>query len=73
MKIGHMQEFDLEKNPRLIEVSFTRRVSSRGDRTYPKLQAFIVDYEEIINNADIITGNGQIILVREPFYLSIGG
>lgn len=75
MKIGYIQEYDLELNPHLterfkfIEASFTRRISSRGDRVYSKMLQFPVDYEEIVDNANIMKNNSDIILVREPFLL----
>ena len=75
MKIGYIQEYDLELNPHLPErfkfreASFTRRISSRGDRVYSKMLQFPVDYEEIVDNANIMKNNSGIILVREPFLL----
>lgn len=75
MKIGYIQEIDLELNPHLTEkfrfkeATFTRRISSRGDRVYSKLLLFPVDYEEIVSNANIMKNNSQIILIREPFLL----
>lgn len=75
MKIGYIQEIDLELNPyltekfRFKEATFTRRISSRGDRVYSKLLLFPVDYEEIVSNANIMKNNSQIILIREPFLL----
>jgi len=74
MKIGYIQEIDLQLNPqckerfRFREASFTRRISSRGDRVYSKMLALPVDYEEIVDNANIMK-NSKIILVREPFLL----
>lgn len=75
MKIGYIQENNLELNPHLTErfrfreATFTRRISSRGDRVYSKLLMFPVDYEEIVSNANIMKNNSKIILVREPFLL----
>ena len=75
MKIGYIQEYDLEINPHLTErfkfreASFTRRISSRGDRVYSKMLQFPVDYEEIVDNANIMKNNSDLILVREPFLL----
>ena len=75
MKIGYIQEYDLELNPHLTErfkfreASFTRRISSRGDRVYSKMLLSPVDYEEIVDNANIMKKNSKIILVREPFLL----
>ena len=75
MKIGHIQEYDLELNRHLTErfkfreATFTRRISSRGDRVYSKMLQFPVDYEEIVDNANMMKNNSGIILVREPFLL----
>ena len=75
MKIGYIQEIDLELNPHLTEkfrfkeATFTRRISSRGDRVYSKLLAFPVDYEEIVSNVNIMKKHSNIILIREPFLL----
>ena len=75
MKIGYIQENNLELNPHLTErfrfreATFTRKISSRGDRVYSKLLMFPVDYEEIVDNANIMKKNSKIILVREPFLL----
>lgn len=75
MKIGYIQENDLERNPHLTErfrfkeATFTRRISSRCDRVYSKMLLHPVDYEEIVDNANIMKGNSTIILVREPFLL----
>lgn len=75
MKIGYIQEIGLQLNPqckerfRFKEASFTRRISSRGDRVYSKMLALPVDYEEIVDNANIMKKNSKIILVREPFLL----
>ena len=75
MKIGYIAEYDLELNPHLTEKfkfresTFTRRISSRGDRVYSKMLQFPVDYEEIVDNANMMKNNSNIILVREPFLL----
>lgn len=75
MKIGYIVEYDLELNPHLtekfkfIEATFTRRISSRGDRVYSKMLMYPVDYEEIVGNANIMKNNPSLILVREPFLL----
>ena len=75
MKIGYIAEYDLELNPHLTEKfkfresTFTRRISSRGDRVYSKMLQFPVDYEEIVDNANIMKNNSDLILVREPFLL----
>ena len=75
MKIGYIEEIDLELNThskekfRFREATFTRRISSRGDRVYSKLLLFPVDYEEIVDNANIMKNNSDIILTRDPFLL----
>ena len=75
MKIGYISERDLELNPHLTErfkfreATFTRRISSRGDKVYSKLLLFPVDYEEIVDNANIMKNHSNIILTREPFLL----
>lgn len=75
MKIGYIQEYDLELNPHLTErfkfreATFTRRISSRGDRVYSKMLQSPVDYDEIVDNANMMKNNSDIILVREPFLL----
>ena len=75
MKIGYICRHNLELNPHLTkkfsfkEATFTRRISSKGDRVYSKMLAFPVDYEEIVDNANIMKNNGGLILVCEPFLL----
>lgn len=75
MKIGYIVEYNLEMNPHLTEkfkfreAAFTRRISSRGDRVYSKMLMSPVDYEEIVNNANMMKNNPSLILVREPFLL----
>ena len=75
MKIGYIQEIDLTLNPHLKErfkfreASFTRRISSRGDRVYSKMLLYPVDYEEIVYNARLMKENKSLILTREPFLL----
>lgn len=75
MKIGYIVKYDLTLNPHLKEkfkfreATFTRRISSRGDRVYSKMLQFPIDYEEIVDNADIMKKNPSFILVQEPFLL----
>ena len=75
MKIGYIVKHNLDLNPHLTErflfreATFTRRISSRGDRVYSKMLLFPVDYEEIVDNANIMKKNPQLILVQEPFLL----
>lgn len=74
MKIGYIKEYDLELNPHLterfkfMETTFTRKISSRGDRVYSKM-FYPLDYDEIVTNAKIMKENSSVILVREPFLL----
>lgn len=75
MKIGYIRRNNLELNPHLtnkfkfIEATCTRRVSSRGDRVYSKMLASPVDYQEIVDNANMMKGDNKLILVCEPFLL----
>lgn len=74
MKIGYIAENNQELNHgrerfQFREATFTRRISSRGDRVYSKMLAFPVDYEEVVDNANIMKKNDSLILVREPFLL----
>ena len=75
MKLGYIVKYDLTLNPHLTdkfkfrEATFTRRISSRGDRVYSKMLQFPIDYEEIIDNAYIMKKNPSRILVQEPFLL----
>lgn len=74
MKIGYIQRYDLSRNPHLterfkfVEDTFTRRISSRGDRVYSK-RFCPLDYEEIVDNANMMKKNSRLILVQEPFLL----
>lgn len=75
MKIGYIVEHNLELNPHLTEkfkfreASFTRKISSRGDRVYSKMLSYPIDYEEIVDNANIMKEDSGLILVGEPFLL----
>ena len=75
MKIGYVAKRNLELNPHLAEkfkfkeASFTRRISSRGDRVYSKMLARPIDYEEIVDNANWMKDSPGLILVGEPFLL----
>lgn len=75
MKIGYIVRYDLELNPHLTEkfkfkeATFTRRISSRGDRVYSKMLCCPVDYDEIVDNANLMKGDSGLILVDEPFLL----
>ena len=71
-KIGYIRKNNLELNPDLKEKfkdivdKFTRKITSRSDRVYSK--KFIpLDYEEIVENAKMMKGDGNLILVQEPF------
>lgn len=75
MKIGYIMVYDLNMNPHLTEKfkfreeSFTRRITSKGDLVYSKMLQFPIDYEEIVDNANIMKKNPNLILTREPFLL----
>lgn len=75
MKIGYIQKYDLKLNPHLTEkfkfreATFTRKISSRGDKVYSKMLQFPIEYEEIVDNAEIMKKHNNLILVGEPFLL----
>lgn len=75
MKIGYISRNNLELNPHLTEkfqfkeATFTRRITSKGDRVYSKMLMYPVDYEEIVDNANMMKGDSRLILVCEPFLL----
>lgn len=75
MKIGYISRRNLGMNPHLTErfkfteATFTRKINSRGDKVYSKMLLYPVDYEEIVDNANIMKNNSNIILVQEPFLL----
>lgn len=74
-KIGYIRSYDLELNPHLtekfkfMEATFTRTINSRGDRIKSKLFTSPIDYEEIIDNANMMKGESGLIIVDEPFLL----
>lgn len=75
MKIGYICRYDLDLNPHLTErfkfkeATFTRTINSRGDKVRSKMLLFPVDYEEIVNNANMMKENPNLILITEPFLL----
>lgn len=75
MKIGYIVKHDLELNPHLTrkfefrEASFTRTINNRGDKIRSKMLIHSYDYEEIVDNANMMKGDSRLILVQEPFLL----
>lgn len=74
MKIGYIRRNNLEFNPHLEkfdfkEASFIRRISNKSDRIYSKILVYPVDYEEIVDNANMMKGDSKLIIVNEPFLL----
>jgi hypothetical protein len=74
MKIGYIRRNNLELNPNrpkfeFKEASCTRRISSKSDRVYSKMLVYPVDYEEVVDNANMMKGDSGIILAQEPFLL----
>lgn len=74
MKIGYIRKHNLELNPHLTEkftfkeATFTRKITSKSDRIYSKL-IYPTDYQEIVDNADMMKKYKNIIIVGEPFLL----
>lgn len=74
MKIGYIRRNDLELNPNrpkfeFKEASYTRKISSRGDRIYSKMLLYPVDYEDVVDTTDMMKGESSLIIVQEPFIL----
>ena len=74
MKIGYIRRNDLEFNPNrpkfeFKEASYTRKISSRGDRIYSKMLLYPVDYEDIVDTTNMMKGESGLIIVQEPFIL----
>lgn len=74
MKIGYIRKHNLELNPHLTEkftfreATFTRKITSKSDRIYSKL-IYPIDYQEIVDNANMMKKDQGIIIVNEPFLL----
>ena len=69
-KIGYIARYgDRETGYRFKfrESSYTRKITSRGDRVYSKM-LYPQDYDEVEENTEIMKENG-VILVTEPFFL----
>lgn len=74
MKIGYIRRNNIELNPHLKkfdfkEATYTRRISSRGDRVYSKMLAYPIDYEDIVDTTNMMKENSGLIIVQEPFIL----
>ena len=75
MKLGYIVVYDLKLNPNLTEefkfreATCTRKINTRGDKVYSKMLTYPVDYEEVLDNANMMKENDSLILVREPFLL----
>ena len=75
MKLGYIAEYDLELNPHLTEkfkfreATCTRKINTRGDKVYSKMLTWPVDYEEVVDNANMMKEHENLILVKEPFLL----
>lgn len=68
MKIGYKLNPQLKEKLTFKECTFTRRISSKSDRVYSKL-FYPLDYEEIVENANMMKGNSGLIMVDSPFLL----
>lgn len=75
MKIGYIKRYDLKLNPHLterfkfIEATCSRTINSRGDRVRSKILMFPVDYQDIVDTANMMKNNKDLIIVCEPFLL----
>lgn len=78
MTIGYISRRNLEMNPhfterfKFTEATFTRKINSRGDKVYSKMLLYPVDYEEIVDNANIMKQKSKLdISKRTIFYLTM--
>ena len=74
MKIGYIRRNNTELNPNrpkfeFKEASYTRKISSRGDRVYSKMLVYPIDYEDIVDTPNMMKENNGLIIVQEPFIL----
>ena len=75
MKIGYIERYDLKLNSHLSEkfrfreAACSRRISSRGDKIYSKLFIRPIDYEEVIDNTNLMKEDQGLIVVTEPFFV----
>lgn len=74
MKIGYIRRNNTELNPNrpkfeFKEASYTRKISSRGDRVYSKMLVYPIDYEDIVDTTNMMKGESSLIIVQEPFIL----
>lgn len=70
MKIGYIVRYGQRETGfkfRFRESSYTRKITSRGDRIYSKM-LYPLDYTDVKDNTDMMRREG-IILVNEPFFL----
>ena len=69
MRIGYIARYGGCDSPKFTyrEDSYTRRITSRGDRVYCTM-LYPTDYEEVQNTTEIMKENG-LIVVCEPFFV----
>lgn len=72
-RIGYIVRNDIGLSPQLdwefefIEAPFTRIINSREDKIHSKILRGFFNYEEIVENANMMK-NG-LLLIKEPFLL----
>jgi hypothetical protein len=74
MKIGYIRRNNVEFNPNkpkfeFKEASYTRKISSRGDKVYSKMLLYPIDYEDIVGTTNMMKDGSGLIIVQEPFIL----
>lgn len=69
MRIGYIVRYGKDSDVRFKyrEDSYTRKITSRGDRVYCKM-LYPQDYDDVQSNTEIIREKG-LILVQEPFFV----
>ena len=66
MKIGYIVKSS--KGFSFKEATYTRKINSRGDKIYSKMLLFPVDYDEVVDNTEMMKTEG-LVVVQEPFLL----
>lgn len=71
MKIGYIIKTIKNNRPKFDfrEATYERRISSKGDRIFSKMLAFPFDYNEVLDNTNLICSPNGMMLVQEPFFI----
>ena len=70
LRIGYIVRYGKDSNQKFgyREDSYTRRITSKGDRVYSDMLLSPIDYEDVVNTTNQIKEPG-IVVVQEPFFV----